>query len=122
VQGQKGRAPVGGHAHLALLLYDLDALGGAEIQAARLARELARQGERVLVVTTTASRRAARVERREGVLVLRAPAWLPVVWWSYALTQELFELVAAWAIRRHARQARAVIGIPIYPTGTATSA
>lgn len=84
------------HPGVALLVQDVDALGGAERQALALARALHARGAPVRILTTAPAEALARTERawqeeREGVVIHRLPLLL-------------FEPLAVGILQQHARE------------------
>ena len=85
---------------VAVLVYNYDAQGGMERQAARLAEGLAASGAQVTVVTTVVlPDRRPRREQIRGVHVIR----VPLRWWTFEGAPRLFEARAAWALFRRRR-------------------
>jgi glycosyltransferase involved in cell wall biosynthesis len=93
---------------VALLVHNIDAPGGMERRAAVLAEAFARLGRRVAIVSTCQPRglgfrrepgEPPRFERRRGVLVYRIPLFR---WCEFTTALEIFEVAAAWVLRRHA--------------------
>lgn len=97
---------------VAVLVSDIDAPGGMERQAARLAERFVRRGRPVVVITNFfPAKRGIRlfgrhklprlVERRDGLVIYRLPYWSSL-WFNYPTSQELFETLGAWILHRHA--------------------
>jgi glycosyltransferase involved in cell wall biosynthesis len=97
---------------VALLVYNYDAQGGMERQAARLAEGLAARGARVTVLTTFVPRGldlGPRHELRRGVEVVR----LPLPWWVFEGASRLFEARAALELARRARRVDAIYAVHV---------
>jgi glycosyltransferase involved in cell wall biosynthesis len=106
------------HGGVAILVYNIDSPGGMERQAERLAREIARQGRRVVLVSSFFPKKGIGIgrpnppllERREGVLIYRVPCYTNLVW-SYLASQNLYETVAAWILEKHAAWVDTIYGV-----------
>jgi glycosyltransferase involved in cell wall biosynthesis len=93
---------------VAVLVYNYDAQGGMERQAARLAEGLAARGVRVRVVSTyVPPARRPRREVRRGVEIVR----VPLRWWTFEGTPRLFEARAAFELLRRRHEIDAIYAV-----------
>jgi glycosyltransferase involved in cell wall biosynthesis len=91
---------------VAFIVHNLDAPGGMERQAARLAESLAARGVRVTIVTTAPARPWR--EKRGPIEVIRAPARPS---WPTGLVERVADVVASYALLRRRRRFDAIYAV-----------
>jgi glycosyltransferase involved in cell wall biosynthesis len=94
---------------VAIVVHNIDAVGGMERQAGRLAEHLAARGVRVTIVSTWVEPRfrfslqATKpwYERRGAIEIIRTPIFRT---WKLKATQQLFDIVATYSLMRRRRR------------------
>jgi len=108
--------PFKGLRGVAIVVHNIDALGGMERQAARLAERLAARGLRITIVTTwieerftfTLRRTKPFYERRGAIEIVRIPAYRS---WKLTAVHQLIDIVATYALMRRRRRLDVIYGV-----------